>query len=183
DPFGVVRRPDADPLARQEAERQQPARKGINPLLEVAIAPAQLLVPHDQRVMFAEPLDGAVEMDADRLADQRDRAGAMDIARLRHPLTSSPLMPWPAGKAGARPERLLDAQRLVPFGHPLRAGERADLELPDAPADRQMDDRHILTFARAGRDDRIPASGARRVERRLRLADRAGLVRFDQHGV
>src|SRR5207237_2973830 len=138
DPFGVVRRPDADPLARQEAERQQPARKGINPLLEVAIAPAQLLVPHDQRVMFAEPLDGAVEMDADRLADQRDRAGAMDIARPRHRFTSFPAGAGPGSEAGARAERLLDAQRLVPFGHPFRAGEGADLELPDAPADRQM---------------------------------------------
>jgi hypothetical protein len=54
-----------------------------------------------------------------------------------------------AGEARLRAERFLDAQRLVPFRHPFRARERADLELSGAPADRQMNDRRILGLARA----------------------------------
>ena len=46
-----------------------------------------------------------------------------------------------------------------------------------------MHDRHILGLARAGRHDGAPSGRARHVERRLRFADRAGLVRLYQHRV
>src|SRR5208283_4862529 len=80
----VVRRPDADPLAAPEAEREQPRGKGIDPLLQLAIGPADALVPDDQRVAIAKPLGGPVEIDPDRLADQRLRRCAMDITQPGH---------------------------------------------------------------------------------------------------
>ena len=58
DPFGVVRRPDADPLAAFEAEREQARRQTRPPAAAVrALVPADLLVAHDQRVALAEALD------------------------------------------------------------------------------------------------------------------------------
>src|SRR5215218_1951393 len=86
-------------------------------------------------------------------------------------------------QAAAGTERLLDAQHLVPFRHPLGAGEGADLELAGVPADRQVGDRHVLGLAGPGRDDRGEACRLPGVERRLGLGDGAGLVRLDQHRV
>ena len=70
DPFRVVGRPDADPIAAFEAQRQQAGRKIVDPPPELAPAPAHLLVPHHQRFALAVGLDRAVEEGADRLADQ-----------------------------------------------------------------------------------------------------------------
>ena len=71
----------------------------------------------------------------------------------------------PTGEARFPAECFLDAQAFVPFGHPLGSRERADLQLPGVPADRQMGDRHVLAFAGAGGNDgretgRLPASSA-----------------------
>src|SRR5207244_3485224 len=84
DPLGVVGRPDADPLAGFETERQQPGRERIDPSLKLAVSPSDPLVAYDQRVALGD----AVETDADRLADQGRRARAMNITRLRHSSTS-----------------------------------------------------------------------------------------------
>ena len=80
-------------------------------------------------------------------------------------------------------ERLLDAQALVPLRHALGAREAADLELGNAPADREVHDGHVLGLARAGRDDRAVARFTRRLPAGEGLAHRADLVRLEQHGV
>jgi hypothetical protein len=83
-PFGVVRRPDADPLAWFQAEREEAGGERIDPLFQLAVAPANLLMARDQRVARREAFGDAIEMDADRLADQRRVADAVDITWLRH---------------------------------------------------------------------------------------------------
>src|SRR5207248_10899550 len=88
DPLGVVGRPDRDPLAGFETERRQPRCERIDPPLKLAVTPPDLLVAYDQRIALGETLGDAVETDADRLADQRRRACAMNVTRLRHSSTS-----------------------------------------------------------------------------------------------
>src|SRR3954471_7748196 len=68
-----------------------------------------------------------------------------------------------AGRVGERlrAEGFLDPQRLVPLRHALGAGEAADLELGNAPADREVHDRDVLGLARACRYDRAVARLAR----------------------
>jgi len=70
-PFGVVGRPDADAIARREAERQEPRGKRVDPALQFAIAPADVLMAHDECVPLAPARRDGVEMDADGLADER----------------------------------------------------------------------------------------------------------------
>src|SRR5687767_5873081 len=98
---------------------------------------------------------------------------------------SSYLFEQPTRREGQRlgAERLLDAQRLVPFRHALGAGEAADLELRHAPADREVDDRRVLGLARAGRDDGAVAGFARGVPALEGFRDRADLVGFQQYRV
>ena len=88
-----------------------------------------------------------------------------------------------AGEARLRAERFLDAQSLVPFRHPFGARERTDLELSGAPADREMNDRHVLGLARTRRDDRAEAGAASFVASRFGFADRSRLVDLDQHRI
>lgn len=106
---------------------------------------------------------------------------------LSHGPANLPLQPPGKGRARRKPaaaaERLGDAQALVPLGRALGAGDRADLELRHAPADRQVDDRRILALARAGRDDRAEARAPRRVQGRAGLAQGARLVGLQEHGV
>src|SRR5262249_41861666 len=89
----------------------------------------------------------------------------------------------PTGEPRPAPQGLLEADGLVPLGHAFGAGEGADLELAGRPADREMDDGHVLGLARAGRDDAGPAGRARGVPGIARLGKRARLVGFQQHGV
>ena len=91
---------------------------------------------------------------------------------------------WMPAKRARLAERLLDPQRLVPLRHALAAGERADLELADAPADREMDDGGVLGLARTRRDDAGEAARpARRPRQRSVSRQRAALVGLEQHGV
>ena len=101
DPFGIVGRPDADPLAGLEAERDEAGGEGVDLALQLAIVPADVLMADDQRVALGKTLDDAVEMHADRLADQRNVAGAMNVARLRHSR-------FPPLRIARRPERQAD---------------------------------------------------------------------------
>ena len=71
-PFGAVRRPDADALARGEAESTQARREAIDALAQFAPGPADILVPCDQRIALAVLFNGPVEVRADRIAEQRD---------------------------------------------------------------------------------------------------------------
>ena len=98
------------------------------------------------------------------------------------PTATVPAPPPPANRARAA-QRLLDAQRLVPLRHALAAREAADLELADAPADREMHDRRVLGLARAGRDDAGEAGLLRRLPGLQRLGQRAALVGLQQHRV
>src|SRR5262245_12563531 len=76
-----------------------------------------------------------------------------------------------------------DAQALVPFGHPLGAGERADLELRPAPADGEVHDGRVLALAGAGRHDRAPSDRTGGREGILRFGQCPGLVGFDERRV
>src|SRR5262249_40628239 len=76
--------PDADAVAPLEAQRQQAGGKPVDLFLQLAIVPANLLVPHDQRITLAKTFGDTVEMHADRIADKRYPAGAVDVTRLRH---------------------------------------------------------------------------------------------------
>jgi hypothetical protein len=84
DPFGVVWRPDPDPLAGFEAERDQAGGKIVDPPLQFAPAPAQPLMADDERVALGMLLGCAVEIGADSLADQRRLARSVDITWLGH---------------------------------------------------------------------------------------------------
>ena len=79
-PFGVVRRPDADPIARSEPERQQPGGERVGFGSQLAIAPADVLLAHDQRVAGTPALRRLIEMHADGLADQWRHRDAVGIA-------------------------------------------------------------------------------------------------------
>ena len=91
---------------RLQAERQQPRGKPVDPFLQIAVCPADLLMPDDQRIICAKAFDNAVEMHADRIADKRRIARPVHIAQLRHSGTnlksfakSLPLRPW--GRRGS----------------------------------------------------------------------------------
>src|ERR1019366_10507854 len=80
------------------------------------------------------------------------------------------------GEAGPVIQCLLDPERLIPFRHALGTRERTNLELKHAPANCEVDDRHVLGLARARRDDRPPIGGAGGLDRRLSLAHGSNLV-------
>ena len=69
-PLGVVRRPDGDALARRQAERQEPGGERVDPLLELAIGPPHVLLPHDQRRTVGPALCRLIEIGPDRIADE-----------------------------------------------------------------------------------------------------------------
>jgi hypothetical protein len=84
DPFGVVRRPDADPLAGLEAERDEAGGEGIDLALQLAVIPAYVWwrtisasrsgkrsTMRSKCTPIVSPISGMI-------------AGAVDIARLRH---------------------------------------------------------------------------------------------------
>src|SRR5207249_11923615 len=78
-------------------------------------------------------------------------------------------------------ERALDAQALVPFRHALGAREAAHLELRHAPADGEVDDRHVLGLARARRDDRPVAHRTGGLPAGQGFSYGADLVRFQKN--
>ena len=61
-PFGIVRRPDADALARLQSERDQSGGERIDLLAQLAIAPADALLAGDQRRPVAPARNGSVEI-------------------------------------------------------------------------------------------------------------------------
>ncbi len=82
-PFRVVGRPDADALPRRQAQREQAGGEGVHLAAKLGIGPAHALLAHDQPRPVAPLRDGAVEIGADRLAQQGLRGRAMHIARGR----------------------------------------------------------------------------------------------------
>jgi len=83
-PLGVVRRPHADTVTASESEGQQAGGKGVDPILQLMVFPADMLVPDDQCIPLAKALDDLIEMDTDRIAYKRSLAGTVDIAQQRH---------------------------------------------------------------------------------------------------
>ena len=58
-PFGIVGRPDADPIAGLEPERQQAGGTGLDAGMQLGIAQAHALLAHDQRRMVPVAGDDA----------------------------------------------------------------------------------------------------------------------------
>ena len=70
-PLHVVLRPDADALARRQAEAHQPAGERVDAALQLRVGEAHVLVAHHQRLALGMAGAGLVEEAADGLADQR----------------------------------------------------------------------------------------------------------------
>ncbi len=82
-PFGIVLRPDADPVTGLQAQGYQPGRHLVHFVAELAIGPADTLMANDQGVGIGRQCRDTVQMHADRLADQWRRGRTMDIAPLK----------------------------------------------------------------------------------------------------
>ena len=73
-----------------EPKRQQTGSEGVNPLLQLAVRPTDLLVPDDQGLTICKALDYPVEVYADRIADKWRVARAVNVAKLlRHVKTDT----------------------------------------------------------------------------------------------
>src|SRR5205807_1324984 len=83
-PFGIVRRPDADPVAALEPQREEPRSKSVDPFFQLLVCPADLLMPDNQCIARAKAFGDPIEMHADRVADKRRATRAMDVTQLRH---------------------------------------------------------------------------------------------------
>jgi hypothetical protein len=68
---------------RFESKRQEASRR-VNPLLQLAIRPADLLVPDDEGLTVRKALDYSVEMHANRITDKWSVARAVYVTQLRH---------------------------------------------------------------------------------------------------
>ena len=85
-PLGIVRRPDPEPVASFDAERDEASGERVDAGLKLPIRPAHPLLADDERLAIGGTRDDAVEGFADRLTEQRLRRRAMRIAsgELRH---------------------------------------------------------------------------------------------------
>src|ERR1700720_1258125 len=81
-PFAVVRRPDADAIAGNKAEREEPGGKLVDGLPQLAIGEADLLVTNHQRRTRWPFCTRFIEKLSDGFADQRLTAGAIHVAEL-----------------------------------------------------------------------------------------------------
>ena len=79
-PLRAVGRPDADPIARLQSQRQQAGGQGLDPGLHLHIGPADLLMPRDQRQDVRMRRAGRIERSPDCLAQQRLGARAAYVA-------------------------------------------------------------------------------------------------------
>ena len=80
-PFRAVGRPDADPVAGDQTDREQTSRQRIDPCAECCPCPSHILVTHDQRVTIGITRDRAIEGGTDGLADQLGIGGAVVIGQ------------------------------------------------------------------------------------------------------
>ena len=80
-PLGAVGRPDADAVALLEAGAEQPARERVDLLVELGVREPDVLVADHERLAVAEARDRALEVLADRLADQRLVGDARRVGR------------------------------------------------------------------------------------------------------
>src|ERR1700712_2606987 len=88
-----------------------------------------------------------------------------------------------AGKAGRGAELLLDPEKAVVLGDPVRARGGAGLDLAGAGGDREVGDRRVLGLSGAVRDHRRVAGVAGDPDRLQGLAQGADLVDLDEDRV
>ena len=79
-PLGIVGRPDADPVAGLEAQRQEPGGEGVDLGVQLGVGPADRLLAHDQGGPVGPAGGGTLEVGADGLADQGHVAHAVHVA-------------------------------------------------------------------------------------------------------
>ena len=77
-PFGPVRRPDADPVPLLQPEREEPRRHGIDLACELAPGVAPPRLAEDRRLAVPEQRHGPRKRLRDRLAQERNRSVAHD---------------------------------------------------------------------------------------------------------
>ena len=70
-PFGAVGRPDADPVARRQTQRQQPGGQSVGAVAQFAERPVDALRRRNQRRLLAPLRHGQVQRLAQRLFHQR----------------------------------------------------------------------------------------------------------------
>ena len=99
-PLGAVGRPDADPVPLLEPGAEQSARERVDLLVELGVAEAHALVAHDQRLAVAEAGDRALEVLADRLADQRLGCDARRVGT-SHGVNRTPTWAPPSARRSA----------------------------------------------------------------------------------
>ena len=88
-PLGVVRRPDPDPLATLDPQRQQAPGHLLDGRMELGIGQAHALVHADQGVVVGDPGRRPVQVLPDGLTQQRHRARPMHVRGL------AGHAPWP----------------------------------------------------------------------------------------
>src|SRR5262249_52328823 len=86
-------------------------------------------------------------------------------------------------KAGTVAKRFFDPNSLIPFRHPFGARERANLQLSQAPANSQMDDRNVFGLTRPCREYRAPIGRAGSRNRLECLGEGSCLIRLDQNSI
>jgi hypothetical protein len=69
-PLGAVRAPDPHPVAGLDAGGDERARCAVDGLAELRVRVAEVLMDGDQRLPVSEPLDRAVQVVSDRVAQQ-----------------------------------------------------------------------------------------------------------------
>jgi hypothetical protein len=86
-------------------------------------------------------------------------------------------------KFGNRTKLALDLEQTIVFGEPLAARQRAGLDLAAAHDDGEISDEGVFRFARAMRDDVVPAGFPTGFDRPHRLGEGADLIELDEHRV
>ena len=89
-PLRTVRRPDADPVALVDPGGEQPARQPLDLAGELAVGPPAPARDVDQRLPVTVRLDGAGQVLADRLSEQRE---GRHPARVRRRGRHAPILP------------------------------------------------------------------------------------------
>ena len=83
-PLRIVRRPNAQSLARLKTERQQAACTAIHFSSQLRPGVAQVLVTHDQGLTVGEPFDRPIERRTDGHRQQRLGLRSAGVARKTH---------------------------------------------------------------------------------------------------
>ena len=96
-PLGAVRRPDADPVALGDAQRQQAERERVDVGVQLAVGPAPVRRHVDQRLAVAAAGHRALQVGPDRLAEQRGVGGGGGVGRQRSGPAGAVMGPsWPS---------------------------------------------------------------------------------------